>query len=105
MLPCAIYACRQISHRVLDKVATLSNNGPRKCLNYRSAAEVLRARKIRCASDWYFGNWFALRRGRVVLETVAAILPKIGLSQDSKRRKGIEKRIRGHRLMSDVSQR
>ena len=41
---------QQVSHRLLDKVKKLLNNRPRKCLNYRTPAEVFWRRKICCAS-------------------------------------------------------
>lgn len=42
---------QQVSQRLLDKVEKLLNNRPRKCLNYRTPAEVFWRRKICCASD------------------------------------------------------
>ena len=40
----------QVSQWLLDKVEKLLNNRPRKCLNYRTPAEVFWRRKICCAS-------------------------------------------------------
>lgn len=41
----------QLKTRQLDKVRNLLNNRPRKCLNYRTPAEVFWSGKVRCASD------------------------------------------------------
>ena len=40
----------QVSQWLLDKVEKLLNNLPRKCLNYRTPAEVFWRGKVRCAS-------------------------------------------------------
>ena len=40
----------QVSQRLVDKVVELLNNRPRKCLNYRTPAEVFWRRKRYCAS-------------------------------------------------------
>jgi len=42
---------RHVSQWLFDKVAKLLNNRPRKCLNYRTPAEVFWGKKICCTSD------------------------------------------------------
>jgi IS30 family transposase len=42
---------RVISNSDVDKVESLLNNRPRKCLNYRTPTEVFWSKPVRCASD------------------------------------------------------
>jgi len=61
----------QVSQWLLDKVEKLLNNRPRKCLNYRTPAEVFWRRKICCDS----GQNFRLKFRLMLLNSAKRAIP------------------------------